>query len=270
MTDEIQQENNAPDAATLAVEKEARQFGWTPKEEFKGDENQWRTAEEFLQRGREINGFLRKDLEKIQGKNLSLEAELRAVREAVKEFKTFHEQTEERSYKKALAELQTQKKEAIKDADGDAVIAAEEAIEQLKEDYSSKKATTVVETPQTDALYQQQFIAWTQQNEWFQNDKALRAAANGFADEVKDENPTLKGTPFLEAVSAKVREAFPEKFENLREKPQAVEGNTGTPRTSSSKKSYADLPADAKAACDMFVKQGLVTKEQYIKDYFED
>jgi hypothetical protein len=33
-------------------------------------------------------------------------------------------------------------------------------------------------------------------------------------------------------------------------------------------KSYAALPDDAKKACDRFVKQGLMTKEQYIKDYF--
>jgi hypothetical protein len=265
--DNSQDTSGSPDNA--AVEKEARQFGWSPKEEFKGDESQWRSAEEFLQRGREINGFLRKDLDKIRTQNLGLESELRTVREAVVKFKEFHEQTEERAYKKALADLQSQKKKAITEGDGDTVVAIEEAMDQLKEERNTTTPAAATSNP-SDEVYRQQFIAWSGENQWFQTDTSLRAAANGFADIVKAENPSLVGTPFLEAVANKVKEAFPDKFENgLRGKPSAVEGNTNTPRSSSSKKSYADLPPEAKAACDSFVEQGLLTKEQYIKDFFE-
>ena len=266
---EDNQDQGGQDSVTLAAENEARKFGWSPKEEFKGPEEQWRSAEEFLQRGKEINGFLRKDLEKIQGKNQSLESELLEVRKAVQEFKKFHEQTEDRAYKKALADLQLQKKEAITDADGAAVIEIENKIDELKESRTASPAADTKESNPNDELYRQQFITWSSQNDWFQNDVSLRAAANGYADVVKAENPGLVGTPFLEAVAAKVKEAFPEKFTSNRDKPQSVEGNTSTPRSNSSKKGYADLPQEAKAACDMFVGQGLMTKEQYIKDFFE-
>ena len=262
------EDNVQNDSVTQASETEARKFGWAPLEEFKGEENQWRTADEFLQRGKEINGFLRKDLQKIQDKNQTLETELRSVRETMGEFKKFHEQTEERSYKKALAELQTQKKEAITDGDGAAVIEIESAIDQLKEERAPVKQEQ--QTNPNDELYRQQFVTWSGQNEWFQKDVSLRAAANGFADIVKAESPNLVGTGFLEAVAAKVKEAFPDRFEqSAREKPQSVEGNSGTPRGNGNKKSFADLPPEAKAACDKFVKEGLVTREQYINDYFE-
>jgi hypothetical protein len=264
----MSEDNVQNDSVTQASEIEARKFGWSPLEEFKGEESQWRTADEFLQRGKEINGFLRKDLQKIQDKNDLLETELRSVRETVGEFKKFHEQTEERSYKKALADLQAQKKEAITDGDGSAVVEIENAIDKLKEERTPVQAKPEV-NPQ-DEIYRKQFVSWQGQNEWFQKDKSLRAAANGFADEVKLESPGLIGTDFLEAVGNKVREAFPERFEqNAREKPSAVEGNTGTPRGNGNKKSFADLPPEAKAACDKFVKEGLVTREQYINDYFE-
>jgi hypothetical protein len=33
---------------------------------------------------------------------------------------------------------------------------------------------------------------------------------------------------------------------------------------------YDNLPADAKAACDDFVKQGFMKREDYVKQYFEE
>jgi hypothetical protein len=37
--------------------------------------------------------------------------------------------------------------------------------------------------------------------------------------------------------------------------------------TGKKKKGYNDLPAEAKAACDKFVKQKLMTVEQYVNEY---
>ena len=34
-----------------------------------------------------------------------------------------------------------------------------------------------------------------------------------------------------------------------------------------SKRTYADLPADAKKACDQFVKDKIMTREQYLEIY---
>jgi len=42
---------------------------------------------------------------------------------------------------------------------------------------------------------------------------------------------------------------------------------TARPTVSSGKKSYGNLPPEAKAACDKFVKQGLMTKEAYVAEY---
>jgi hypothetical protein len=259
-------EEGNQEVTQTASEIEAQQFGWVPKEEFKGDESQWRDADEFLRRGQEINGFLRKDLEKIRGKNTVLERELQAVRQAVSEFKEFHEKTEQRAYDKALAELKAQKKEAIREQDGDTVVEIDDAIDELK----ASRTTPKPEVKTNEAVYQQQFVEWSAENPWFSKDKSLQAASNGYADIVKAENPTLVGREFLDAVAEKVKEAFPEKFQNTsRERPMAVEGAQSTPRSNSTKKSYADLPADVKAQCDIFVGQKLLTREQYVKDYFE-
>ena len=44
-------------------------------------------------------------------------------------------------------------------------------------------------------------------------------------------------------------------------------GTGSTSRPAKGKKSYESLPAEAKAACDKFVKQGLMTREEYVKEF---
>jgi len=45
------------------LEREARVFGWVPKEEFRGSDTDWVDAEVFVKRGKEINPILRKNNE---------------------------------------------------------------------------------------------------------------------------------------------------------------------------------------------------------------
>ena len=58
-------------------EVEASTFGWVPKEQFHGNPDEWKDADTFLKRGKEINGFLRNDLEKIKRAHAAEVAELR-------------------------------------------------------------------------------------------------------------------------------------------------------------------------------------------------
>ena len=64
-------------------------------------------------------------------------------------------------------------------------------------------------------------------------------------------------------------DTLPEKFGKKRT-PNPMDGGStsgGTNRPTKSKRSYEALPGDAKDACDRFVKQGLMTKEQYLDAY---
>jgi hypothetical protein len=78
----------------------------------------------------------------------------------------------------------------------------------------------------------------------------------------------------LDAVAEKVREEFGEAFPDAfgadpapRQKRPAVDGG-GTRRGPMGGKSYNDLPPEAKAACDKWVKQGLIkSNEDYVKNY---
>jgi len=82
----------------------------------------------------------------------------------------------------------------------------------------------------------------------------------------------IKGKAFLEKLDLELAEMIPAKF-GKKTAFNPMEGSTnGTarPSVSSGKKSYNNLPSDAKSACDKFVKQGLMTKEQYVAEYSWD
>lgn len=246
------------------VIREAREMGWVPLEEFRGEGDKWRSADEFVERGREILPILRKNKEELLKQNRQLRADIDEMKDTFEEFKEHRKADRERIYKQAIEDLKSRKVAAIADGNGELVVEIDDAIEEIREE--SKKQPEVKqkqpETPQVDPIFQE----WVDDNEWFVKNTSLQYAANAAGAEILEETPGLKGRKFLDKVAERVKERYPEKFSVRRDAPAAVEGNTGNPR-STKKKSYETLPAEAKSACDKFVKQGLMTREEYVKDY---
>jgi hypothetical protein len=112
------------------------------------------------------------------------------------------------------------------------------------------------------------FEAWREANPWFGKDKAMTAACGAIGQEVLDEGYTGKAQ--IKEVDRRIREAFPEKFAKPtnpnRFGAQAVEG-AGAPARRAGK-SRSDLPADARATMDRWIKEGLITEAEYLKDFF--
>ncbi len=66
-----------------------------------------------------------------------------------------------------------------------------------------------------------------------------------------------------------MKQKFPEKFGNpRRSRPSPVEGATSAGGKQKKGKSYDDLPPEAKSTCDRYVEQGLMKKDEYVKEYF--
>jgi hypothetical protein len=247
------------------AEVEAKQFGWVPEDEFKGNPAEWKDAETFLRRGKEINGFLRKDLEKIQSDNRKKDAELAEIRATMEEFRKYHNETEARAYKRAIEALKEEKKVAIEQGDGSRVVEIDDELENIKEAQQTKpKETAKEQAPGYDA----EFVAWNKANLWFSTDAELQSLALLVGQEINAEEPDKKGRAFYDEVAKRVKEAAPEKFENPARKNASVASSSdGRSPSTKNKKSYNDLPAEAKAACDKFVKQKLMSQEQYVAEY---
>jgi hypothetical protein len=93
--------------------------------------------------------------------------------------------------------------------------------------------------------------------------------ANGLGSSVRKQFPHLTGRAFLDKLDEKIVEYFPQKALGNKAKGSAVD-STGNVRggTTSGKKSYDNLPDDARQACDRFIKQGWIkSKQEYVDSY---
>ena len=245
---------------TNQAETDARQMGWTPKDDWRGNPDEWVDAEAFVRRGRDIMPILRKNNERLLNKVRQLETDMMEQKQTFGDFQKYHEQTLEQQKKATLSQLREARKEAIANSDG-------EAFEQI--DARIKEVEAVkVDSPKPEKIEQPpEITAWFEKNAWYQDDIVLQDFANETAERLTRGRPDLKGVEFLESVKSIVQERMPHKFKNpARNGPAAVEG--AAPRAPRGGKGYNDLPADAKAMCDRFVRDipGF-TRDTFISDY---
>jgi len=261
------------------VEKEARIFGWVPKEEFRGSDSDWVDAEVFVKRGKEINPILRKNNELLMKKLDEKAKEIDSIKASVEEFKAFQQESFERKaaeYEVQIAQLKTQKREAIAAGDGDLVVDIDDQIDSLKDAQKEAKAEAKKKAEEPAKTEAQVSIpndpdlqSWLGRNQWFGDDIEMTNVANGLGESVRRQFPHLSGRAFLEKLDEKIVEYFPHKSLGKKAKGSAVD-STGNVRggTTSGKKSYDNLPDDARQACDRFIKNGWIkSKQEYVDSY---
>jgi len=263
---DVEVEQEAPQTApeSSQADAEARLMGWVPEEDFRGPKEHWVDAETFLERGRTILPIVKKNNAELTKKLLALEAKDREREAAISEWKSFMKESQEREraeFTRQMAELRAQKKQAISDGDGDAVLAIDDAIDEIKEKQQKQKE----EPPKAPPGVDPSFSEWVAENDWYGVDEDKTAYANGIGPSIKQAHPHLTGKAFLDMVAARVEAKFPARA--VRQ--PAVEAPGAPAPARKGKYSYKDLPDEAKKAHDKFVKQKLMTSEEYLASYFE-
>ena len=265
------------DTTSSEVQHEAESQGWVPKERYRGNEADWVDAETFVKRGREILPILRKNNENLVKDLNATKEQLKDFREAAEEFKKFQRESYERKaneYERRIQEIKESRAQAISDGDGQKVSALDDALDEAKEDLKEAKQAvkdviSVPEEPTTVAV-DPNLQSWLNKNSWFGEDRRMTSIANGLGEGLRLEFPGLKGQAFLEKLDEALAEEFPNRFGGKSKSPSInrVESGSGRQsRSSSNAQSYENLPPEAKAACDRFVKQKLMTREQYVEDF---
>lgn len=259
-----------------AVEREAASMGWIPKDKFRGDPAKWTSAEEFVRKGKEFLPILRANNAKQAAELQRVTQELTGVKTALSEasaametFRLYHEETAKREYERARKELVDRKKQALtdlKEGEGDpsVVVEIDEALATLDAAKPKPAEPKKKEEPKpADGGVHPDYAPWAKENESWLVDEQKAAYASAMASFIRTQNPTLVGRPFLD----KVTEAVEEKFGGGSAHGKSLEGGSRNPggRASDGGKSYADLPADAKAACDKMA-QRLVGPNKMYKD----
>lgn len=273
-----QGEQQAP-AVNEGVEKEARMFGWVPREEFRGSDEEWVDADVFVKRGKEINPILRKNNEILMKKLDEKAKEIDSIKASVEEFKKFQKESFERKqaeYEVQIADLKARKREAIAEGNGDLVVDIDDQIDEIKEAQRTAKEESKQKAEETQAQAKTADIpedpalqSWLGRNQWFGEDTEMTDVANGLGASVRRQFPHLSGQQFLDKLDEKIAEYFPHKVLGNKARGSAVD-STGNVRgdVKGNKKSYDNLPDDAKAACDRFIKNGWIkSKQEYVDNY---
>jgi hypothetical protein len=251
------------EAQRQADEGKARNQGWRPKEEFRGDPAKWVDAAEFNRRGEEHIPILRANLERTR-------QELDETKRIAKEAVDFQRQLNERDRRRLQGEidaLNQQKLAAVSSGDTQAYLASEHGIKLRSEQMPPAEQARPAQ-PEIPAEVRD----FATRNPWITSDPELGAAAQAFHVGLQN-HPDTQFLPLAENLrrtEEHIRRMYPEKFGNPRRNlPGTVEGAPALGAGSKPrKKGYIDLPAEARAACDKFVAQKLMSRDQYLSDYF--
>jgi hypothetical protein len=275
----MSEEQNVSNETAPEIVREAESQGWVSKERFRGNEQDWVDADTFVKRGREILPILRKNNENLMKDLNQTKEQLKEFRQAAEEFKTFQREAYERKasdYEKRIQEIKESRAQAISDGDGQKVNALDDALDEAKDNLKEAKQAVkdVISTkevaPEASASLDPSLQSWLDRNNWFGQDRRMTSVANGIGESLRLEFPGLQGQPFLDKLDEVLQEEFPGKFGGAKKNTASsrVESGSGrSGRTNGGSQTYDNLPSEARAACDRFVKQKLMTREQYVADF---
>lgn len=248
------------------VQDRAKLQGWVPKEDFRGPEEKWKPAEEFLKVGEDRWPVQNERIKTLEGRLGSTLEKLDRQGKSITEFVEFQKGRDQRAVETAKRELKEEQLKAVTDADPDKFLRLEKEIDDLERQPEKKPEEKV------EGEIPPGYPEWTAENEWYETDIELTVYADQVAGIIKRKNPNLGGKAYFDKVGQAVKEKFPEKFENPnRNAPPAVAGGAGGADEGGGggkQHTYGNLPPEAKTACEQFVRDipGF-TKEQYCKDY---
>jgi hypothetical protein len=232
---------------------EAREHGWVPKEEFKGDASRWIDAETFMKRADEMMPLLK-------AQNQRLKRDIEAMKKDLKRATAHFEGAEQRAYERARKELETRLDDAVAVGDTQAARGVLTEMDKLKPNEPAPQATKEEAVEALDDF--------RENNPWYDRANLANASEidiNGrlyfdrMVDKHIDKTKEMAPAEFFQYISELTLAKYPQlNAKAPRAKPaSAVEGGTGgRPRNSS--KSWDNLPQEAKRQFDKFINRGLL------------
>jgi hypothetical protein len=254
---EPQEENNnsSEENSYSDIERQALDQGWVPKDQFKGDRNNWTDAGEYIRRGKLIDriGSQSKELQRLQKTNEDL---INLVKKQ-----------SERIVEEKATEVLQKKREAISVGDIESAERFEKKYNEYVQEQESIKAHSN-QAQEIDSEYKD-FVA--RNKYWLNNNTPENAAMVVYADNLEQalqkSNPNLPLSERLEEVENGVKTFFASRFDNPnRRRAPAVEAKTSTPKRDPKKVTFDDLPEEAKRIVNNFVRvdtTGKLSRDEY-------
>lgn len=260
-------QNVTQDEGDESLVIEARSMGWKPKDEFRGDQSKWIEAKDYVEFGRKALPILQQNNQRLHGSVSALEArvnQLTAALEASKnDFQVMQEVQNEELTRRVQEERQnllTRLKAAKRDDDTDLEVELTDQLTRLNT--AQAEAETPAKGPTRDEQEAQAaqiplnpaMRDWVQANEWFGKDPQKTARAVGIGHLVRADHPDLMGAEFYQEVDRRLAKlnVAPARGDG---KVAPSSGGSGSGGGGDAGRTYADLPAEAKKACDRYAEK---------------
>lgn len=256
-----------------ASEKEAMEQGWRPKEEFDPEKTGKRFvgADEYLDRKSFFDKIAaqKKEIEQARHQAQSVQKELERVRESVK-------RVEERSYQKALEDLNAQREAAVTENRVQDWHTIEAKMVKVHQEMADLNKPVVVEetkaeaTPFTPTTEQSEFLernrAWFTPNS-YENNKMINRSLE-IEQFLHQRRPDLSEGQRLQIIEEDIRKEFPHRFENPKREESSPVTTDSDRALAGSKQSLSSLLDDEqKEMGKKMINQGAYSNlDEYAKD----
>lgn len=231
------------------IETFAREQGWAPKEEWRGNPDDWRDPTEFLKYGMQ------------RGKDAG--REMRELRSTVDRIGKTSQALLQRRIEEERREAEARFAGAVESQDHEGARAAREELARIEQ--QSREPVDDVQAPVQDFM--------TRNAAWYGQNRAATALARMVTAEAAAKN--IPPAEQLRLAEEAVKSDFPQLFGQTQRTPaKAPSVNAPTTRaavTTQRAKGFNDLPAEAQRAGQDFLKRGMVkTLDDYAKAFYEE
>lgn len=233
------EQNDAPNP----IEALAAEMGWAPKDQFRGDPEDWKPADQFIRAGKDIQRNMSRELKELKSTVSNISRTSATLLE---------QQLAERD-----AYWQRQRREAIESGDQEAVDHADQQRQQIR----AQMPTVQAVDPATEN-FTQKHASW-----WQKDHEATQYAINR-AQHYADQG--LSAARQLAAVEQDMKGIFPDLFPAPAKAPPSVSRPASRAATTSNRgKSLHDLPAEAQAVARDMVARGVIPNtDVYVTNWF--
>lgn len=217
---EGQQEEAADDPE---IAQEAIKWGWAPKDQWKGDPSEHRSAEEYLNDPRTQRRIREASDQRFEEQEAKHRAQLAAMQRNLELATKRIADVEKGGHESRVATIKERIRIAADSGETDEVIRLTDEL--------AKAAPPQVQPGNQEGQNEPppEYQAWVKENSWFETDPVLAAEAQAVAARINRDTPHMPAAEKLNAIAEGVKARYPEQFgikpsQPHRERPQKVAG----------------------------------------------
>lgn len=232
-----------------ATEQTAFDQGWRPQDDFEGDQDNWKTAKEYIKDGEWIA--------KLNATNKKLDDQQRQFDERLSNANKLNEVRR----KSEIESLRIDQSNAVNDADREGYDAAQVKIDAINKQSQDEVDTTTSQSKDPDVA------EWETKNPWINDTGNIKTAVTqGIWNSFLQQNPAANSKQALAHVDTELEKLYPSNNSNARRsQPNSTESQQRRSRRSSKDLSMSDLTNEEQQQWNQFGKSIFKTEKAFLK-----